>query len=85
MTAGGYDSQSISRQSPLGPARYSKAWTFSGRFDFSDYLYAKAEQHIIDGTSIGYDTALNPNGLKPKHKTHHPQGRRQFLDQESYP
>jgi hypothetical protein len=53
---------------PLGPARYSKDWTISGRYDFSQYLYAKAEEHIIDGTGIGYDTDLNPNGLKPSTK-----------------
>ncbi len=68
ITAGVYDSQQFNRQAPLGPARYSKDWTVSGRYDFSQYLYAKAEEHIIDGTAIGYDTDLNPNGLKPNTK-----------------
>ena len=68
LTAGVYDSQQVDHQAPLGPARYSKDWTFSGRYDFSQYLYAKAEEHIIDGTAIGYDTDLNPNGLKPNTK-----------------
>jgi len=68
ITAGVYDTQQFNRQAPLGPARYSKDWTISGRYDFSQYLYAKAEEHIIDGTAIGYDTDLNPNGLKPNTK-----------------
>jgi hypothetical protein len=68
LTAGVYDSQQFDHQMPLGPARYSKDWTFSGRYDFSQYLYAKAEEHIIDGTAIVYDTGLNPNGLKPNTK-----------------
>ena len=68
ITAGVYDSQQFNRQAPLGPARYSKDWTISGRYDFSQYLYAKAEEHIIDGTAIGYDADLNPNGLKPNTK-----------------
>ena len=68
ITAGVYDSQQFNRQAPLGPSRYSKDWTVSGRYDFSQYLYAKAEEHIIDGTAIGYDTDLNPNGLKPNTK-----------------
>jgi len=68
ITAGVYHSQQFNRQAPLGPARYSKDWAISGRYDFSQYLYAKAEEHIIDGTAIGYDTDLNPNGLKPNTK-----------------
>jgi hypothetical protein len=68
LTAGIYDSQQFNRQAALGPARYSKDWTFSGRYDFSQYLYAKAEEHFIDGTAVGYDTDLNPNGLKPNTK-----------------
>jgi hypothetical protein len=65
LTAGAYDSQQVNHQAALGPARYSKDWAISGRYDFSQYLYAKAEEHIIDGTAIGYDTDLNSNGLKP--------------------
>jgi len=70
LTAGVYDSDynSHSPGTALGPAKYSKDWTVGGRYDFSQYLYAKAEEHFIDGTSIGYDTALNPNGLKPNTK-----------------
>lgn len=62
--AGVYDSQYFNHSSPLGPARYSKDWAVSGRYDLNPYIYAKVEEHIIDGTAIGYDTTLNPNGLK---------------------
>ena len=65
FSAGIYNSEAVSRTSPLGPARFSKDWAVSGRYDFNQFLYAKAEQHWMDGTSIGYDATLNPNGLKP--------------------
>lgn len=65
LSTGVYVSQQVNHQSALGPARYSKDWALSGRYDFNEFLYAKAEQHFIDGTSIGYDAALNPGGLKP--------------------
>ena len=59
FTAGLYQSQSFNVQAPLGPGRYSKDWALSGRYDFNSYLYAKAEQHFIDGTAIGYDFTTN--------------------------
>lgn len=66
LSTGLYDSQSFDVRYALGPSRFSKDWGLSGRYDFNEYLYAKAEQHWIDGTSIGYDTDSNPNGLKPE-------------------
>jgi hypothetical protein len=66
LTAGAYDSQDIDHQAPLGPGRYQKDWVVSGRYDFNQYIYAKAEQHFINGTTQGYDTDLNPNGLATK-------------------
>jgi hypothetical protein len=74
LSGGVYDTQEINHQDPIGPARYFKDWVVSGRYDFSQYLYAKAEQHFIDGTAVGYDAALNPpsaalpTGLKPNTK-----------------
>jgi hypothetical protein len=65
LTGGLYLSQSIDHHAALGPARFSKDWAVSGRYDFNQFLYAKAEQHFIDGTLISYDTDLNPGGLKP--------------------
>jgi len=65
LTIGAYHSQSFDHQQPLQPARYSKDWTVSGRYDFNQFLYTKAEQHFIDGTELGYDSTMNPDGLKP--------------------
>ncbi|MGA2350674.1 MAG: hypothetical protein ABSF70_09605 [Terracidiphilus sp.] len=65
---GAYVSQFVDWQLDYGPPRYSKDWTFSARYDFNQFLYAKAEQHFIEGTNIGYDDATNPNGLQPNTK-----------------
>jgi hypothetical protein len=71
LTAGVYTTQDVNHQSTLGPARYFKDWAVSGRYDFNSFLYAKAEQHFINGTAVGYDAALNPptvalpTGLQP--------------------
>jgi hypothetical protein len=68
LTLGVYDSQFTGRSDPLGPARYSKDWTVSGRYDLSQYLYLKAEVHFIQGTGASYDANSNPGGLKPSTK-----------------
>jgi hypothetical protein len=68
LTAGVYDSQSVDHRMPLGLARYSKDWAISGRYDFNQYLYAKAEEHFVEGTALSYDADLNPGGLKPNTK-----------------
>lgn len=65
LTAGVYDTQEFDRQSPLGPGRYLKDWAFNAHYDFNQFLYAKVEEHLYDGTIVGYDTDLNPGGLKP--------------------
>jgi hypothetical protein len=64
LTGGIYNSQNSDHQAPLGPGRYQKDWAISGRYDFNAFLYAKAEQHFIDGNGLNYDTQLNPN-LQP--------------------
>jgi hypothetical protein len=64
LTGGIYNSQNSDHQAPLGPGRYQKDWAISGRYDFNAFLYAKAEQHFIDGDGLNYDTQLNPN-LQP--------------------
>jgi hypothetical protein len=68
LSAGIYDSQQINHALPLGPARFSKDWVISGRYDFNQFLYAKAEQHFIDGTDNYFDENLNPNGIQPTTK-----------------
>ena len=49
---------------PLQPARYSKDWVFSGRYDFNPYFYGKIESHFLHGTALGYYDTTNPNGLR---------------------
>jgi hypothetical protein len=68
LTVGAYDSQHVDHQAVLGPPRYSKDWVISGRYDFNQFLYLKAEQHIVDGGGLDYDADLNPSGIKPKSK-----------------
>jgi hypothetical protein len=70
LTAGVYDSQTVVHSAPLtdGAARYSKDWVLSGRYDLSQFLYVKAEQHFIDGTATSFDHDMNLGGLKPKTK-----------------
>jgi len=70
LTAGLYDSQIVDHKAAFTAAqgRYLKDWTFSGRYDFNQYIYAKVEQHIMDGTAYVYDTTMNPSGLKPNTK-----------------
>jgi hypothetical protein len=65
ISAGIYHSQYFNRAAALGPGRFSKDWSLSARYDFNQFIYAKAEQHFIDGTAVGYDKTLNPNGTKP--------------------
>jgi hypothetical protein len=68
LTAGSYYTQEFNTAAKLGPARYLKDWVVSGRYDFNQFLYAKAEEHFIEGTLTDFDTTLNPSGLKPTTK-----------------
>jgi hypothetical protein len=68
LSAGIYNSSQVDPKLALGPSRYQKDWTLSGRYDLSSYIYVKAEEHFIDGTATGYDTATNAGGLKPDTK-----------------
>jgi hypothetical protein len=59
FSAGVYDSQVVDHQQPLGPERYNKDWTISGRYDFGEFLYLKAEEHFIDGTVLSFEDSNN--------------------------
>jgi hypothetical protein len=59
LIVGTYDSQSVDRDQPLGPDRYSKDWVVSGRYDFNQFIYLKAEEHFIEGTSLNFENANN--------------------------
>jgi hypothetical protein len=48
------------------PARATRDWVVSGRYDFTSHIYMKLEGHFIGGTATSYYGADNPNGLKPK-------------------
>jgi hypothetical protein len=65
LIAGAYYSSAIDRKVPVSAARYQKDWALSARYDFSPYVYVKLEEHIMDGTLLGYssssNTALKPN------------------------
>jgi hypothetical protein len=61
LTAGAYFSSFINRSAPVSNTRFQKDWTLSARYDFNAYLYAKAEQHFMDGTALGFNASDNPN------------------------
>ena len=65
LTVGGYYSYGIDHHwSHSGPGRFQRDYTLSGRYDFSGFFYAKAEEHIVGGTLYGYSQIDNPAGLK---------------------
>jgi len=45
-------------------SRYQKDWALNARYDFNAFLYAKAEQHFVDGTYTGFSTSDNAS-LQP--------------------
>lgn len=65
LTTGAYFSSDIDRQEPLGPHRDSLDWALSGRYDFNQFMYLKAEQHFVAGTQDYYENVLDPSTLKP--------------------
>lgn len=64
LTAGTYYSSLFDRKAVLGPSRYEKDWALSARYYFNPFLYAKAEQHFIDGTHVGFSSSDNLSGLR---------------------
>ena len=54
---------SLDLKAPLDQNRYQKDWTFSSRYDFNPFLYLKFEQHLVNGTAIGFSSLDNSNGL----------------------
>jgi hypothetical protein len=68
LSLGSYYLQEFNVRSPLGPARFSKDWTVSARWDLNDYFYLKTEGHFVKGEAVDYYTITNPTGLKPDAK-----------------
>jgi hypothetical protein len=64
LTARAYDSQVIDHQASLGLDRYTKDWTISGRYDVSQFIYLKFEEHFIKGTSLSFESSDNTD-LQP--------------------
>lgn len=64
LSTGLYYSSSIDKEVLASAARYQKDWTLAARYDFNPFLYAKLEQHFIDGTELNYSALDNPN-LQP--------------------
>jgi hypothetical protein len=65
LTTGFYLSQNADHQAPVSSSRHYNEWVFSGRYDLNEFLYAKAEEHLINGTGLAFDPNLNPD-LQPK-------------------
>lgn len=61
LTTGLYYSAYTNTQAAFNSFRYQKDWALAGRYDFNTYIYAKLEQHFIDGNAIGISTTDNPN------------------------
>ena len=68
LTTGIFYSSNFDHRAALGPGRYQKDWALTARYDFNSFLYAKAEEHFLDGTSTGFSLSNNPNGLAPNSK-----------------
>jgi len=64
FSSGIYYSYSLDHKAAFTSARYQKDWAISARYDFNPFLYAKLEQHFIDGTEIGFSAGDNPS-LQP--------------------
>ena len=65
LSGGLYYSSSLDRKAAYTSARYQKDWALTGRYDFNPFLYAKFEEHFVDGTETGYSITDNSGGLKP--------------------
>lgn len=64
LSGGAYYSSSFDRRLAVSSARFQKDWALSARYDCNANFYLKLEQHIMDGTELGYSSSDNTN-LKP--------------------
>ena len=67
LSGGLYYSADVDHRAAFTSGRYQKDWALAGRYDFNSFLYAKVEQHWIDGTLRGFSASDNPN-LQPATK-----------------
>jgi hypothetical protein len=68
LTTGAYFSYFFNQHEQNLSPNFQKDYTVAGRYDFNQFLYAKAEQHFINGTALSFDTNLNSSGLKANSK-----------------
>jgi hypothetical protein len=61
FSAGAYYSSFIDRASVAGTRRFQKDLTMAARYDFNPYLYAKFEQHFLNGAALGFNASDNPD------------------------
>ena len=59
VNAGSYFSRTVDEKIPSGPARYQNDTALTVRYDINAYLYAKLEQHFLQGTEIGFSQTNN--------------------------
>jgi hypothetical protein len=67
LSGGLYYSSIVDHHAAYTSVNYQKDWTVAGRYDFNSFLYAKVEQHWMNGTGIGFSTSDNTN-QQPKTK-----------------
>jgi hypothetical protein len=66
LSAGAYWSSIFDLKMALGPERFEKDWTISGRYDFNPFLYIKAEQHFMNGEQSEAYLTVDNTTLTPK-------------------
>ncbi len=67
LSGGVYFSSIVDHRAAYNSGRYNKDWALAGRYDFNSFVYAKVEQHWVDGTNLAYYAVDNMN-LQPKTK-----------------
>jgi hypothetical protein len=61
LSGGLYYSSSIDHKAAFPSSHYQKDWALTARYDFNSFVYAKAEQHWMDGTELGFFASNNSN------------------------
>ena len=61
LNVGVYAAQAIDHGLRLGTDRDFHDWVISSRYDPSQFLYLKVEQHFINGTELGINTPTTGN------------------------
>ena len=65
LAAGVYYSSANDHSQVASAAKYQRDWALAARYDFDPFVYVKLEEHLMDGTLIGYSALDNTGGLAP--------------------